>query len=138
MLCVLPRACGGQSHLTSAAAAQFVARGELLFPHRLLPGLIHMVFLIIASLKIIIKLTFALKIKVISHRFLAEGIAVSAGWLTHSCIVESGLFLDTERPNVSDKNFIGRYLALMNRCTTYIKVHVVGTSRQGQRGGGSG
>lgn len=139
MLCVLPWAPGGLSHLTPSAAAQFVAGGKLLFPQRLFPRLIRMVFLIISSLKIIVKLAFALKIKVISHRFLAKGFAISAGLLTYFPIaVEFGLFLGTERPNVSDKDFIGRYLALVNRCTAYIEVHVVGAARQGQRGGGRG
>lgn len=57
------------------AAAQFVAWGGLLSPQGLLPGLADAVLLIVASLEIIIKLAFALKRQVVSHRFVAEGAA---------------------------------------------------------------
>lgn len=139
MLCVLLRQSGvgeGRSHFTPSATAQFVAWGKLLFPQRLFPRLTHTVSLGISSLEIIIKLAFALKIEVVSHRFLAEGVAISAGFLTYFPVaVELDLFLDTKRPNVSDKDFAGRYLALVNRRTAYVKVHVVGTTGQRQRGG---
>lgn len=134
MLCVLPRQWGA-SHFTPSVAAQFAARRKLLFPQRLFPRLTHTVSLIISSLKIIVKLAFALKIKVVPHRFLAEGITISAGFVTYfPIIVEFDLFLDTKRPNVSDKDFAGGYLALVNRCTAYVKVHMVGATRQRQRG----
>lgn len=127
------------SHFTPSAAAQFVAWGKLLFPQRLFPRLAHTVSLGISSLEIIIKLAFALKIEVVSHRFLAEGFTISAGFVTYFPVaVEFDLFLDAKRPNVSDKDFVGRYLALVNRLTAYVKVHVVGTTRQRQRGGGGG
>ena len=134
MLCVLPRQWGA-SHFTPSVAAQFAARRKLLFPQRLFPRLTHTVSLIISSLKIIVKLAFALKIKVVPHRFLAEGITISAGFVTYfPIIVEFDLFLDTKRPNVSDKDFAGGYLALVNRCTAYVKVHMVGATRQRLRG----
>lgn len=129
---------GGQSHLAPFAAAQFIAWGKLLFPQRLFPRLTHVVFLIISSLKIIIKLAFALEIKATSQRFSA--VTVSAGVMTYFPIAEFGPFLDTKRPNASDEDLIGGYLAvaLVNRCSAYVEVHVVGATRQRGRGGGGG
>lgn len=134
----VPVPAGGRSHLTSLAAAQFVARGKLLLPQRLFPRLTHVVFLVISGLKIIIKLAFALKIKVVPKRFSAEGNTVSVAVVTYFPITGFGLFLDTKGPNISDKDLTGRYLAiaLVNRCTAYIKVHMVGATSQWQRGRG--
>lgn len=66
---------GWQRVLLPFAAAQFVAWRGLLSPQGLFPGLADAVLLIIAGLKIIVKLAFALKREVVPHRSVAEGAA---------------------------------------------------------------